>query len=105
MDGADAIAATPAISLGVLRGSLHPLGLSHRDIRQLEWNDKFMHLQFRNPQIARLFFHVPELFDEHVSRAALRYIYEDASPRVISRALKRGLVESGRQKKVTELIP
>jgi hypothetical protein len=103
-DGAYTIAAAPAMPFDVLRGRLQLLGLSDRNIRQLERNDKFMHSQFRNPQIAWLFFSVPELFDEHVSRAAQCQIDEEANPKVISKALKRGLVDLGHQEKVTGLI-
>jgi hypothetical protein len=51
-----------------------------------------MHLQFRNPQIAWLFFRVPKLLDKPASRAALRPLYEDANPKFISKPLKCGLV-------------
>jgi hypothetical protein len=37
------IAAAPAMPFDVFRGRLHVLGLSNRDIRQLERNDEFMH--------------------------------------------------------------
>jgi hypothetical protein len=105
MDGAHPIAAAPAMPFDVHRGCLHLLRLSDRDIRQLERNDEFMPLQFRNAQSAWLFFRVPELFNEPVSRATLRQIYEDANPKVISRALKRGLVDPGHQRQGPELTP
>jgi hypothetical protein len=93
MEGADPITAAPAIPFDVCRDYLHLHGLSERDIRQLERNDEFMHLQFRHPEIAWSFFRVPELFDKLVSRAALRQIHEDANPKVISKAIKRGLAD------------
>jgi hypothetical protein len=105
MDGADPIAAAPAGLLNVPRGRLHPLGRSDGNVGQLERNDEFMHLQFRNPQIMWLFFRVPELSDKSVSRAALRQIYEDATPKHISRALKHGLVDPGHEGKGSELTP
>jgi hypothetical protein len=43
------------------------------------------------------------MFDNPVSRAALRHIYENADPKVISKALERGRVDSGHQGKATEL--
>jgi hypothetical protein len=86
MESADPIAAAPALPLDVLRGRLHLLGLSDRDIRQLERNKEFMYLQFRNPQIARLFLLVSELFDKPVSRVGPRQIHEDSNPKVISKA-------------------
>jgi hypothetical protein len=103
MDGADPIAAAPPIPFDVLRGRLHLLRLSGRNIRYLEQNDEFMHLQFRKPQIAWLFFRAPELFDKPVSRAALGQIYEDAKPKVITKAIKRGLVDPWHQGKGAEL--
>jgi hypothetical protein len=72
MEGADPIVAAPAMPFDVLRGRLHLLGLSDRDIRQLERTDEFMHLHFRNPQIASVFFRVPELFGKPASRAEPR---------------------------------
>jgi hypothetical protein len=89
----------------VLQGCLNLLGLSDRYIRQLEWNDEFMHLRFRNPQIAWLFFPLRELFGKPASRAALRHMYKDANPKVISKALRRGLVDPGHQEKGTEATP
>jgi hypothetical protein len=105
MDGADPIAAAPAMSFNVLRGRLHLLGFSDRDIRQLERNNEFVHFQFRNPQIAWLFFLVPAMFDKLVSCAALRQIYEDANPKIIYKALKRVLIDPWHQGKGTELTP
>jgi hypothetical protein len=105
MVGADPIAAAPAMPFNVLQLCLHLLELSDRNIRQLERNDGFMHLQFRNTQIACSFFRVPLLFDKHIYRAALRQIYEDANPRIISKALERGIVDPSHQGKGTELTP
>jgi hypothetical protein len=98
MDGAEPIAAAPAMPFDVLRGRIHLVGLFDRDLRQHERNDEFTHLQFRNPQIARLFFGVPELFDKSVSGAVRRQIYEGGNPRVISEAPKHGTVDPGRQR-------
>jgi hypothetical protein len=105
MDGADPIAAAPAMLLNVLRGRLHLHGRSDGNVGQFERNDEFMHLQFRNPQVMWLFFRMPELSDKPVSRAALRQIYEDANPKGIPRAPKRGLVDPGHQGKGSELTP
>jgi hypothetical protein len=65
----------------------------------------FVRLQLRSPKIARLFFRVPDLLDKPVSRTVLHQIYEDANPRVISKVIKRSLVDPGRQGKGTELMP
>jgi hypothetical protein len=45
------------------------------------------------------------LFDEHASRAAQCEIGEEANPKIISEALKRGLVDLGHQEKGTRPIP
>jgi hypothetical protein len=77
MNSADPITAAPAMGFDLLRGDIHLVGLLNRDIHQLEPNHAFMYLQVRNPQIAWLFFRVPELFGKPVSRGELRQIDEN----------------------------
>jgi hypothetical protein len=103
MDGADSSFTAPVIPFDVIRGRLHSFGLSKRDICQFERNDEFMYLQFRNCQIAWLFFHVPELFNKPVPRAALRRIIEQSNLKGIFKALKHSFAHPGHQEKGVEL--
>jgi hypothetical protein len=92
MNGFDPIATAPAIPFDASRGRLHLFGLSEGNIRHLSGMANSCICNSETLK-SRGYSSAPELFDKPVAGAALRQIYEDADPKVIPKALKRGLAD------------